>query len=181
MILLPPLCRQMLEYVINFFCDLCRKSSIQARNTWARQLATIGGRLIDNSNREKMDTCQPWAILFFELLMHAHGLKDEGFGNRMIWSIDAGFEKELRDRLRSMRTPSRRNIVTPRKSVTRLNLFNGKRSSTLRKSLFGRPSIIEVPTSNIVLKLGPTFIATQDGKHGDSNDRDVYSKRLRLK
>ena len=146
MILLPPLCRQMLEYLIKFFCELSRKSSVNARNSWAKQLAKIGGNLID---------AQPWAVLFFELLMHSHGLTGDatdlsnGTAKRLIWCLDLQFEKELRERLKVIRTPSRRNIMTPRKSVNRQYFMSNvnKRGSALRKNLFGKLIIPEVPTS----------------------------------
>lgn len=136
----------MLEYLVNFFCELCRKSSSQARNTWAKQLSVVGGHLIDN---KQSDGCQPWAVLFFELLMHSHGLQDDKDENRVIWSIDDQFEKELRERLKYLRTPSRRNMITPRKNASRIQMMNGKRNMAVRKNLFGSNTTIQETISKL--------------------------------
>ncbi|KAJ3270765.1 hypothetical protein HDV01_007457 [Terramyces sp. JEL0728] len=144
---------------------LCKDESQRTRNQWAHQLSTVFSLLIHKSNDN-------WRFLFFELLLHCHGLYDSSLS--IIWGIDDQFKKELCSRCQVMRTPSRKRVtLTPRKSRDIIGM-SGK---AIKRNLFK-------PITN----QSPSFVHTMDGKEfvkspsvDHSLDREKYSKRLRLK
>jgi hypothetical protein len=171
---------------------MCLNADTLERVAWGRQLASTFACLISNEGSGPLpDT---WAILFFELLLHSHGLNPESHWNceyGEIWSLDESFVSDLNQRSKAIRTPMRRNrsnlTTTPRRSLTRHGLIKATNGVSLKRNLF-RPTISE--PSSIFLSSGPSFLATKDGKEfvpspssGESLsiDRETYSKRLRVK
>ncbi|KAJ3320544.1 hypothetical protein HDV06_005167 [Boothiomyces sp. JEL0866] len=112
-------------------------------------------------------------FLFFELLLHCHGLYDSSLS--IIWGIDDPFKKEIGLRYNVMRTPSRKRVnLTPLRKSRDIIGMSGK---ALKRNLFK-------PITN----QSPSFVHTMDGKEfvkspsvDHSLDREKYSKRLRLK
>ncbi|KAJ3253823.1 hypothetical protein HK103_007684 [Boothiomyces macroporosus] len=160
------LIRQLLEFIVSFCCQLCQDESQRTRNQWAQQLSTIFSQLIHKSNDN-------WRFLFFELLLHCHGLYDSSLS--IIWGIDDQFKKEISLRYNVMRTPSRKRVnLTPLRKSRDIIGMSGK---ALKRNLFK-------PITN----QSPSFVHTMDGKEfvkspsvDSSLDREKYSKRLRLK
>jgi hypothetical protein len=132
---------------VKFSCNLCEKTNSSSRNAWARQLATIFSHLIDSSSE-----ASAWAIVFFELLMHCHGLYAESQSiddKKDIWCLDKEFQKELTDKLKTMKTIAlkrSRNASTPRRSINRSNCIKGKIGSSLKRNLFKSTIIESVPS-----------------------------------
>jgi hypothetical protein len=93
-------------------------------------------------NDVETNSSELWAISFFELLLHAHGLHIESHirhDHREIWCIDEDFQKELEDRYKAIRTPMRRNrsnLTTPRKSISRNGLITSSPGMALKRNLF---------------------------------------------
>jgi hypothetical protein len=149
--LLAPLSRQLLQFIITFCCRFCLESTPKQRNTWARQLSSVFAYLLSHESNTNLP--ETWAIFFFELVLHAHGLHVESHmksENREIWCIDEAFQQELQQRHKSTRTPMRRtrnNLTTPRKSVTRHGLINTPMGTSLKRNLF-RPTAPE-PSSTL--------------------------------
>jgi hypothetical protein len=148
LLLLAPLSRQLLQFIINFCCRLCSESTPKQRNSWARQLSSVFAYLL--SSYTSTNVRETWAVFFFELLLHAHGLHVEShlkLENREIWCIDEAYQQEIQQR-KLTRTPlrrSRNNLTTPRKSISRNGLINTPIGASLKRNLF-RPLNSEPPS-----------------------------------
>jgi hypothetical protein len=129
---------------------------VNTRNTSVRQLATVFSHLIDGSCDSS-----PWAIVFFELLLHCQGLYLESeveFEKKNIWCIDKEFQVQVEERLKIVRQNARkgRNAATPRKSVNRQSVLKGKPGVSLKRSLF-KPKFSQAPASMNYLTQAPCF------------------------
>jgi hypothetical protein len=79
-----------------------------------------------------------FASMFFELLMHCHGLNTEAhnaLSEREIWCLAETTMKKIKRELAVLKTPSKRCQTTPRKAVTRNNHMRAGFTSA-KRSLF---------------------------------------------
>jgi hypothetical protein len=147
LILLPSESRNILKALVEFSCDFCQKVSARARNVWAKQLSFCIGGTFDQSSAamtpSKNMPDMSWKCVFFELLIHAHGLHSEGYSAgdlKEIWTLDENLVFEVARRYQVMKTPSRRANMTPtRRSVSRNGIIRTMVGSSVRRKLF-KPS-----------------------------------------
>lgn len=199
LILIPPEPRKILKLLIEFTCELCQKVSSRARNVWAKQLSVCFGGTLDQSpsimTTPSRKLAEPsWKCVFFELLIHAHGLHFEGYSSngdlKDIWTLDEPLVLEIARRYQVMKTPSRRVNMTPtRRSVSRSGIIRTMAGSSVRRNLF-KPSKKSDPSKSILTIAEPLNFISVSSEPGAASsaqadqaslDRDVYSKRLRIK
>jgi hypothetical protein len=174
----------MLQFLVTFFSKIIQTVQAETRSSWAKQVASKFSCVI---------APQPWAPLFFELLLHAHGLYIESQiadNKRWIWSVDERVQSLVKEREKVLKTPRRKNsLSTPRKSVSRVGGMFVSMGKSVRRNLFGTKNNVNsmpLPDSILMFDVGPVFLKTRDGKDfkasGDGDDQtNLYSKRLRLK
>lgn len=148
--------RQLLKELVEFTCDFSQRATSRLRNVWAKQLSIVFGHaleerelIVNPSTPSKKSTEASWKALFFELLIHSHGLHAEAYSTherKDIWSLDDEFNQELKKRYQVMKTPARKTKVgmTPRRSVSRMGLVKSMSGASLKRNLFKSPFVESV-------------------------------------
>lgn len=161
MILIPPLSRQLLHFMVKFSCSLCQQTEAKARNSWARHLSQSFSHLI--SQKE-------WASQFFELLLHSNGLHAESQSTerREIWSIDEKYKKEIQQRLLILKTPRKKSNMTPRKTSRIGRCLTGLGKS-LKRNLFNNTVIESIACMIRLISSGILGYQGREGIHTKRN------------
>ena len=142
--------RKLLNELIEFTCDFSQRATSRLRNVWAKQLSIVFGHALEKkdlaSNVSTPCMEASWKALFFELLIHSHGLHSEAYvieEKKEIWTIDEDFNLELKKRYQIMKTPARKTKVgmTPRRSISRIGLVKSMSGASLKRNLFKSPFI----------------------------------------
>lgn len=171
-IMIPLHSRKVLHELVEFTCDFSQRASSRTRNVWAKQLSIVFGHALEasdvshGSTPSKKVTDAGWKALFFELLIHSHGLHSEAYvsnDKKDIWTLDEEFEKELKVRYQLSKTPSKRakmGLTPNRRSVTRMNPMMIRSGSCVKKRIF-KPSNLETSVglqNGLFAKLSPPLI-----------------------
>ncbi|KAJ3333860.1 hypothetical protein HDU91_002832 [Kappamyces sp. JEL0680] len=198
--LLPSQQREILQTIIEFSCDFCQRTTSRTRNYWAKQLSIVFGHVLASNLPQTITTPSKrsqdasWRSLFFELLIHSHGLHHEAYGSleaKELWTLDEEFSKELSKRYQVLRTPARKNKagLTPRRSIIRSGIAKVMGGASLKRNLFKspfsetqgkQPALTAVAFVQNFLPIGPS--RSPANPHTESFfDRETFNKRLRLK